>query len=591
MLIDIQKYVRQILPPDRRLPKHIGLATLLFSPINSIIDSFNDFVYNSQFDTGTPGQVAVLEFILRNAVHPNIKVLSADGARIDFRVLVPEGLSLGQKGEVTRLVERYRLRSKRYEITDSIDWGSGESDPVTGLKFSTLPNIIVQDGVFLLEYGVNLSGVYPTKIFHLESGDVYLSGNLEYIGGAKWIRTLPKGGVWGVQIASLYKTTANVGDIVTVTEPPVWLTKLGLTNSINTKEVSLWLHASTDTKLRIESVDGTPITGLSWNNVPWSNTSYVDGTTDWVIAPWSEVFRLNQAAGGVGGLTPGKSYRIYIVRASNPSPVYTKVIAIPTTENVGTPVELALSDAPDLEPCPVGPLINSMISMTSRRVIWNMHAAEVTRLKCHAKDAVTDEILATKELQVSNNVNGSYVPVFSPGYRIILDWDTPLAPGSVKFGTEGANCSSEIDWSDAFTIVEEGDPGPDPDPDPDPDPQLGDYVAKYMTRCWPGHLKISYTLTEDGKGIIWQDLITLDPPPGYYVGYVVNQSHIIPAARLTGQVLHFPAALSVRKGFIKNGITSLESQGNGSEHTDYIYPLSFNTSFAQVDIVFIKQAS
>lgn len=463
LLIDIEKFVRQLLPPNRRLPKHIALATVLLKPLEGIINQLNEFIYNTQFDTGTPGQRGVMEFLLQSYIHPAIKVLDADGVKLDFRVLVPEGLSLEKKGDVTRLVERCRLKSKRYDVADSIDWGNGGTDPVTGLAFLPgLPKITVFEGSIFIEYGVNQSGLFPLKIHHIATGQVFLDGITEFSGGS-FVKVLPFGGAWGVQIATLFKAV-NAPVIETVTTPPDWLNALGMTNDTNSRDTSIYIDADVDCILRIESIDGLPISGYTWNNKPWANNSDVEGTTEWVAAPWSEVFRLNPPAYGLGGLVPGKDYRIFIVRAGQPSPVFTKVITMPTSSHI-EPIRVIELTGPVTGQCERGPLVDSIVSASQHRWVWNMDAAEVFRLRVHAKNMATGQIVQSKEIQVANLVNGVPVGVFNPSWRIFVDWDTPLAAGNYQLGTEGVSCSSGIHWSPQFTVVNEGTGPVDPEED------------------------------------------------------------------------------------------------------------------------------
>ncbi len=595
LLIDIEKYVRQLLPPNRRLPKHIAFATVLFKPLELLIDEFNAFVYDSQFDVGTPGQVAVLEFVLQNYVHPNIRILDGDGSRVDFRVLVPEGLSQQERGEVVRLVERSRMRSKRYEVSDSIDWGSGGSDPVTGLAFLPgHPFVTLVGDTYLLQWGVNKAGVYPTKIYNLTNGDVFRDMDLEYSGGA-FVHSLPSNGLWVIQVASLSKTV-NAAPIEYVTKKPTWLNGLALTNNADSRDATLYVNALVDVKLRVQSLDGLPLQGYTHDNAPWDSENWIEGTNEWASAEWPELFRLNPTAIGVNGLTPGKSYKFFIVRASNPSPVYTRIIPIPTTNHPYPPVVIDISDDPNLGTCKKGPSVGNVVFKTQRQWIWEMDAEDVFRIRVHAKNMGTGQIVQSKEVQVANIVNGVPVGVFSPSWRPVVNWDTPLPAGSYQLGTEGVSCSSGIDWSDTFTVIEE-DTGP-VDPGPDPDPQLGDYIVRYRTRCFPGDMKLQFDPLPGGGGFYVTDIIETTTGPNKEVSYVINGSDLDQyrgIGRLVNHVWHFPSELSIRKYKNKIGIPNLSVAGNGQpgngdmDAFEAFYP--HNTSCAQIDVVAVKQLS
>jgi hypothetical protein len=516
MLIDIEKYIRQMLPPDRRLPKHVGLGTLLFSPVISVIDSWNEYKYNTQFDTGTPEQVAVLEYILQSYVNSNIRVLGADGVRIDFRVLVPESLSLSERGEVIRIVERYRLRSKRYEVANQLDWGNGGSDPVTGLTWSPLPTITPTGvGTWMISFGVDDAGVWPTIIYNSTTGNQVVNLDREYAANTLANFPVTEPGNYTITVAGLtYSVTAT--PTVILTAAPAWLTGIGLTVDVNSREATTYIKATVPCRLKIVSTDGTPISGA---NPAWSSSNYIEGDSEFAQAPWSEYFRHNPLSYGVGGLTPGKSYVVDIARDSDPYTIFRKTITIPTVSRIYPPLEIDIAVDPGLVACELGgPKPASMVLFGSYGVTWNNDSKNVSKLRGYLKNVTTNQIVREKEITVATLVNGVLTGVFTPGWRITTSWTEPVPDGTYVWGTEGVNCSSPINWSAPFAIVTDViDPG-------EPlDPQSGDWQVFPQIVPFPGHMKLQRTPTPTGW--LYTDLVQKSAtgvdmsqnPKGWYV--------------------------------------------------------------------------
>jgi|GEM_PF-4035822 len=247
MLLDIEKFVQQILPPNRRKDNHIGILTTLFRA-DYVIEKQNSFEYDLQFDLGTAGQVGVLEHVLQSYIHEGITILDADGVRVDFRVLVPDVVSIAERGEAIRLVERYRLSSKRYEVVDVINWSNQGSDPVTGLDFSGTPNI---NDTYFLFYGINKSGVYFTNIRNLDTGEVFRNQDLEYTAHSQMGWQLPGAGRWRIQVGSIFRIVNRV-NVEYVTYAPDWLSWIGYTFDVNSREGTIYIDASIDCKLKIK---------------------------------------------------------------------------------------------------------------------------------------------------------------------------------------------------------------------------------------------------------------------------------------------------------------------------------------------------
>lgn len=447
MLIDIEKYVRQLLPPNRRLPNHIGLATALYKPIDTVITSFNDFRYQSQFDTGTPGQVAVLEYILQNSVNEYIKILSADGVKVDFRVLVPEGLSLSERADVVRLIERYRLRSKRYEVTDLLDWGNGNDDPYTRLAWYQVPIVTPVNDVWNLQLGINVAGIYPLKITNTTTGLVHMEID-EFDFDSPMISnfTLFDPGRYLVTVASL-KSYVDVIKIEETNIKPDWLLGVSYTYDPNAHECSKWVNTlnNVDIEILVSEAAGVPTSGLTWNNISWNNSTWIAGTTEWSNG-YSEVFRVNGASFGNGGMLPNVSYRVKIRRTSDPQEVFVFLFKTPNSL-ISTPINIPFNT--QVNSCEFGPFIAAgTLNATKTRIDFTFDARSVTAFRWRIKLQALVVANGTQSM-----LNGSGGSLFSPSNRPFVTFPE-LEPGNYTFEIEGAECTSVVS-SQVFTISED----------------------------------------------------------------------------------------------------------------------------------------
>lgn len=123
-------------------------------------------------------------------------------------------------------------------------------------------------------------------------------------------------------------TPTPSSNIVITTIPQTWLSAMGLSTDSVSRDASLFIYRTEDVQLKVESLEGIPISGLSWNNEPWDNYSWNDGTVEYA-SPYSEVFRINPLSPGNGGLSPGTVYRFLFRRTSTPNFIFSKNIQIP----------------------------------------------------------------------------------------------------------------------------------------------------------------------------------------------------------------------------------------------------------------------
>lgn len=596
-----------MLPPNLRLPNHIALATTLFSPVNRIITAQNDYEYDSQFDTGTAGQVGVLEFLLQSYVHSDITIEDGDGTRFDFRVSIPRALSQQQIGEINRLVDRHRLRSKRYEVSEgpnAIDTPSNTTI-IRELAWAAEPSISSEK---ILLYGVNRSGIFRTKIFNLTTGGIVVDADVQFTAGEIRQQQLPSSGQWKLEVGTLQATIGgSTPDIHTpdvVTTAPAWLTFLGYTFDANTREASIWINRTVDTKLKIERVDGSPISGSTWNNIPWDNAKWIEGTTEWA-APYSEVFRLNPV--GSSGLYPGQEYRVSVASAADNSTIFTQTFKLPAVSQLMPPQEIVLSTQPELAACGRGPTVVSIDLVTSAQIVWHFDGEGIEGIKTYLKDLSSGSIIRNNIIQVAKKDSaGNFQAVFSPGNQPRWTFDVPLPPGTYQLGNEGANCKSVISWSNSFKIegatpinpiVPINPVGPinpiNPTGPVTPlNPQLGEYKSYQRLRTFPGLMKL--TETPVAGGFSYTDEVISTPPSGYEVSYVINEKRYLGMGRLVNYVHQFPGPLSIRKCFSRVGISSLSvgpnnQPGAGPADTDAVTFMGYGAQYAQIDIVYIKQ--
>ncbi len=443
MLVDIEKYVRQLLPPNRRLPKHIGFVTALFRPIESLIEQYNNFQFDSQFDTGTPGQVAVLEYILQSYVHSNIKILGADGVRIDFRVLVPAALTSAEIAEVTRILERYRLRSKRFEISVVADWGNGGVDPVYSLKWLNAPTIISNEhSPWILLFGVNKEGQYPTTITNTTTGTVVFDGPMNFNGTELFDFYLPEAGNYRLTVGGLSATVkAQAPNLITA--KPEWLVKVAFTYEPNSHDFSKWVVATEDVEVMITPKTGSVISGTTTGGLAWNGTTYIAGTTDWA-APFSEVFRANPTSFGIGGIVPG-DYTGKIRRQAFPEEIFVYNFTVTATA-VNQPQEISLITIDPGTVCELGPTFAGTVTVTSTRADWGIDARSVYALNMRITQA--GAVLRSATISMVNEAGQA---VFNPSNRPYWLF-AELAPGTYNLEMEGGSCSSPV-VSRQFTIA------------------------------------------------------------------------------------------------------------------------------------------
>lgn len=138
--------------------------------------------------------------------------------------------------------------------------------------------------------------------------------------------------------SSSTSTTTVVGTETIIV--PNWITQAAFSFDAGTHEGSLYNNTTQTTELRIESTDGTTPSGTTSNGT-WTNGQWIPGTTQFA-APYSRVFRLNPTVNGVGGLIPGKTYKLSFRRTGDNSLIFVKNYTVPLVSQGITQIDLGV---------------------------------------------------------------------------------------------------------------------------------------------------------------------------------------------------------------------------------------------------------
>jgi hypothetical protein len=542
MLIDIEKFVRQYLPPNKRLPVTAGLATTLFSGLDSLAQQVNDFMYASQFDTGTPGQVGVLEYILQNYVNGSIRVLNADGVNVDFRVLVPAALSSSERGEVVRIVERYRLRSKRYQVLDNLDWGNTGPGPVTGLAFA-FPVSIVQVGTkWIISITINKTGVFPFRLVNTTNGEVRIDIlNFNFVEFTTYNYELSNPGNYQVKIAGI-TGSAVAASVVESTTKPSWLTDISVSWDPNLHTCSFWPNTvgNVDTELLVTDASGVPVNGLSWLDVPWNQNTWIDGTKEYRNG-YTEVFRANPTSLGVGGITGGNTYTLKLRRTETPNDVFVFNWTAPIT-SISPAAVIALTappEVPSVGACKYGPFVASITRVRNNRLDILFDAEDVEVFEWQILSGSSVIYSGTQSMVLDGHA------LFDPSNRPYVTFPT-LIPGTYSFRIRGFSCSS--DWSSKpFTIVDSSGPS-------GPPVVTGPITPKVEMSGLKKHINV----LKSGSSENWTltDIADDEPPAtGFEYLYQIGSQIVRQSTLLTGYKWETDRPCRILKTKIKIGVS------------------------------------
>ena len=207
-LLNIETYVRQLLPPHLRTPVRVGLAVMLYRPILGAIQALVGRFRKDYLLAGSPAQLGVLQYLLQSEVDYRIRVVEADGVRVDFRIIVPNSATI--QGPVRAIVDYYKMSGMRYEIADSLTWVPG--DPGEVLTWVTgYPTIMTIGSDWVIALGVTQEGTYLTRIVNQTTGTVFRNFPIQYSGGGVQFTTVNEAGVYQVEVGPLFATLTASG--------------------------------------------------------------------------------------------------------------------------------------------------------------------------------------------------------------------------------------------------------------------------------------------------------------------------------------------------------------------------------------------
>lgn len=116
MIVNWDKYVKNIIPIGLRKPRLIQLVTVLLSGITSRYSDLLDYMEKSRLYASCTWQVCWLEFMLRLELdNETISIQDGDGQPYNFIVL---GITNNNKDKASAILSRFKLAGLSYLIID-----------------------------------------------------------------------------------------------------------------------------------------------------------------------------------------------------------------------------------------------------------------------------------------------------------------------------------------------------------------------------------------------------------------------------------------------------------------------------------------
>lgn len=251
---ELLAFIRQLLPPNWRGAKTVGLVQVLFAPgltVRLLIDRVRQSLIGRAAGTG---QVAALEDVLMRALGSTVYIVDGDRSTTDFQVIVETGRLDALRPVAAPLLRRYVQAGKRYTLAEAPVYAPTTTPDTTPLAWSAgFP----QRSATQLTWAVNKAGNYVTVI--KKNGVEVLRETRSYQVGVEQdyaIGTVTTD-VYVLQVDSLSATLAGSG----VRE--LWAIKAGV------DAVSILLEGDTagaPYTWVLESLDGAGAVVLSRNN-------------------------------------------------------------------------------------------------------------------------------------------------------------------------------------------------------------------------------------------------------------------------------------------------------------------------------------
>ena len=199
MILDIESYVRQLMPPNLRLPKYVGLGVVLFRPLKLVLDLAERFGREANYRAGLTGQKLLLEHYLQSTVDGGVYLLEADGALLDFVVIVPPVLTADQRRQVRELVDAAKLAGMRYAVRDAFA-GGGPIDPPVALAWTAgFPRVEGRK----IGMAISVSGTYLAVLRNRATNEYAQNSNVNFSANIPVFSSNLAAGQYDVRVAGL----------------------------------------------------------------------------------------------------------------------------------------------------------------------------------------------------------------------------------------------------------------------------------------------------------------------------------------------------------------------------------------------------
>lgn len=412
MLIHIESYIRQLLLPTFRQPRYIGLARVLFESIQFVLNKHNDFEREAIFRAGLTGQKLLLEYYLQTTVEGSIYLEDRDGVRLDFVVIVPQGLSAANRKKVYDIVSAYKLASKRFEL-QNVFFTSAPPEQTNLAWANGYPAIDSTDKIAL---AVTITGTYRTRI-RAQGQSSYLKDEMvSYLANQAQVTTVTTGYVYDIEVEALTATldfTAPPQRICDLTfdfgRPDGWIQVVKV-NGIRQIKAYLYSAYANLAPFVLRLYDYNNITGavggLAYEKTGVQNPQPLTVDLPNTFAP----------AGGV-----------YAIRFLDKDGCATPIgaVVVPAADNVGSACTIAFDDSAGANTAVVVTVVGQQYQVSVKVALAQTNAKTVT-----VKKASDDTLIS------SSGFSGDT-------YMYFLPIGTTQQSIKVEI-TEGVNCTTGI---------------------------------------------------------------------------------------------------------------------------------------------------
>ncbi|GAB3734897.1 putative Ig domain-containing protein [Spirosoma lituiforme] len=193
-MFDLEAFIRQLLPINRRTDLNVGFVKLLFAPMASLLLAIETSRRQMVLLSKATGQVLLLEELLNQAAFSssvgNIYILDGNYVTVDFQVVVPTGLAPSLISQLKGIVDAYKQAGKRYAIVEDatyvVDsnnnpfaWEAGypylnDIQIVFALKQTgQYRTVLKKDGVVTFDQPVNYTAGYPVSLEAQGTGSIF----------------------------------------------------------------------------------------------------------------------------------------------------------------------------------------------------------------------------------------------------------------------------------------------------------------------------------------------------------------------------------------------------------------------------------